>query len=255
MIKSILKITILVIIGLLFNIMFTLAKEEDDDEFSYNYAALSGRCAVYDPYETYNRKIFVFNSILDAFTLRPIAKIYGRFTNDYTQNRVDSFLNNIQEPLSTVNYTLQGKGQGAHKSLWRFVINSTLGVAGLFDVASKFDVKADPQTFGNTLGHYGVGSGPYIILPFFPGAGARDLMDPLVLNSSLNPLKFYLHTSFKRGVMAADMIHTRHVKMPFTDYVSNNSPDAYIAIRDAILSEKEDKMSYPENFKCPKVKK
>ena len=256
-VKSVIKYfskIILIVISCLLSINFAQGKDKDDDDYGYNYAALSGKCGVYDPYEAYNRKVFMFNSVLDTFTLRPIAKMYGKFTNDYTKNRVGSFLDNIQEPLSTVNYGLQGKGEGAQKTFWRFMINSTLGVGGLFDVASKFDVKAEPQTFGNTLSHYGVGSGPYIILPFFPGAGARDFMDPLILNNYMNPLNYYLHSSFKNGVLAGGMIHGRHVKMPFTDYVSNNSPDPYIAIRDAILSEKEGRMDYPQNWVCPKVK-
>ncbi|NBX19364.1 MAG: hypothetical protein EBR08_01380 [Bacteroidia bacterium] len=76
-----------------------------------------GKCSVYDPYEKLNRKIFAFNSVVDTFLLRPVAKIYGRFTNDYTKNRVGSFVDNISEPLSTVNYTLQGNPEGILKSI------------------------------------------------------------------------------------------------------------------------------------------
>ena len=228
---------------------------KQDEKYDYNYASLSNRCQIYDPYESFNRKVFTFNAILDTFILRPIAKGYGRFTNDYTKNRVDSFLSNIREPLSTVNYGIQGNTNGAGKTFWRFVINSTFGIGGLFDVASKFDLKAEPQTFGNTLANYGVGQGPYIILPFYGGTSARDLMDPLVLNNYLNPARYPMHSSFKNVLLVTGLIHNRDKIMPFTDYVSKNSPDAYIAIRDATLSERESKMVYPEGFKCPKVNK
>jgi len=226
-----------------------------DEKYDYNYASLSNRCQIYDPYESFNRKVFTFNAILNTFILRPVTKGYGRFTNDYTKNRVDSFLSNIREPLSTVNYGIQGNANGAGKTFWRFAINSTFGLGGLFDVASKFDLKAEPQTFGNTLANYGVGQGPYIILPFYGGMGARDLMDPLVLNNYLNPAKYPMHSSFKNVLLVTGLIHNRDKIMPFTDYVSKNSPDAYIAIRDATLSERESKMVYPEGFKCPKVNK
>jgi phospholipid-binding lipoprotein MlaA len=229
-----------------------LAKEE---KYDYNYADLSNRCQVYDPYESFNRKIFVFNSVMDAFVLRPIAKGYGRFTNDYTKERVGSFLNNIQEPLSTVNYGMQGNGDGVSKTFWRFMINSTFGIGGLFDVAGKFDLKNEPQTFGNTLAYYGVGQGPYIILPFFSGMGARDMMDPLLLNTYLNPLKYYLHSSFKNVIFAGGMVHNRDQIMSFTDYVSKNSPDPYIAIRDATLSARENRVVYPDGFVCRRVNK
>ena len=233
----------------------SLASKKEEEKYDYNYASLSNRCQIYDPYESFNRKVFTFNAILDTFILRPITKGYGRFTNDYTKNRVDSFLSNIREPLSTVNYGIQGNANGAGKTFWRFAINSTFGIGGLFDVASKFDLKAEPQTFGNTLANYGVGQGPYIILPFYGGMGARDLMDPLVLNNYLNPAKYPMHSSFKNVLRVTGLIHNRDKIMPFTDYVSKNSPDAYIAIRDATLSERESKMVYPEEFKCPKVNK
>ncbi len=233
----------------------SLAVPAQDERYDYNYAELTNRCQIYDPYESFNRKIFIFNGILDSFILRPVAKGYGRFTNDYTKQRVDSFLNNIREPLSTVNYGIQGNASGAGKTFWRFAINSTFGLVGLFDVASKFDLKAEPQTFGNSLAHYGVGQGPYIILPFYGGMGARDIMDPLVLNSYLNPARYPMHSSFKNVLLVTGLIHNRDKVMPFTDYVSKNSPDAYIAIRDAKLSERESEMVYPEGFKCPKVNK
>lgn len=246
------KAYVIVVICLLSN--NSLASKQDE-KYDYNYAELSNRCQIYDPYESFNRKIFIFNSILDTFILRPVAKGYGRFTNDYTKDRVDSFLSNIREPLSTVNYGIQGNAHGAGKTFWRFAINSTFGLGGFFDIASKFDLKAESQTFGNTLANYGVRQGPYIILPFYGGMGARDVMDPLVLNSYLNPAKYPMHNSFKNVLLVTSLIHNRDKIMPFTDYVSKSSPDAYIAIRDATLSERESRMVYPGGFKCPKVNK
>ena len=260
LVRSIINTAILVIIcGFASN---SLAAKKSKDKYAYNYAALNNRCQVYDPYESFNRKIFVVNSVLDTFILRPITKGYGKVTNKYTKRRVGSFVDNISEPLSTVNYGLQGKSNGMFKTFWRFTINSTFGVLGLFDVASKVGLTAEPQTFGNTLGHYGVGSGPYLILPIYGGMGARDVMDPLLLSSLLNPIKsglipanYQMHSDFKRGVTIAKTIHKRDVSMPFTDHVAKNSPDPYIAIRDAIIQQREAKMDYPVGFKCPAVNK
>jgi phospholipid-binding lipoprotein MlaA len=224
---------------------------DNDDKLNYDYADGGGVCNAYDPYEKINRKIFFFNGFLDTFTLRPVAKIYGRFTNDYTKSRVRTFVDNISEPLSTVNYGLQGNGEGMFKSFWRFTINSTFGIAGLFDVASKVGLNPEPQTLGSTLAYYGVGPGPYIVLPIYGGMGARNVSDPLISNNLLNPLKYALHKDFKLGVTIAKTIHYRSDIMPFTDYVTKNSPDPYVAIRNAILSQNESKMAYPIGFRCP----
>ena len=258
LLRSVINTAILAIIcGFVSN---SLAAKASEDEYSYNYAALNNRCQVYDPYESLNRKIFFVNGVLDTFILRPIAKGYGRFTNRYTKQRVGSFVDNISEPLSTVNYGLQGKSNGMFKTFWRFAINSTFGVLGLFDVAGKFGLTAEPQTFGNTLGYYGVGSGPYIVLPVFGGMGARDVMDPILLNSLLNPIKtglipanYQMHSDFKNVVTVVKTIHKRDMIMPFTDYVTKNSPDPYVAIRDAIIQQRKAKMDYPAGFKCPRV--
>ena len=229
------------------------SQDKDDNNYSYNYAALSGRCQVYDPYEAFNRKVFIFNGVLDTFILRPIAKVYGHATNDYTKQRIGSFADNIEEPLSFVNYAVQGNKDKGFRSFWRFMINSTIGIGGLFDVASHFDVKAEPQTFGNTLGHYGVGAGPYIVLPIFGGTNGRGVTDSLITNSLLNPIKHPMHSSFKNIVTVAKTVHKRDELMPFTDFVSKNSTDPYIAIRDAILQQQESKMNYPDGFRCPAV--
>jgi phospholipid-binding lipoprotein MlaA len=238
------------------------AVQSKNEDYSYNYAELNNRCQVYDPYEPLNRKIFFVNGVLDTFILRPVTKWYGKVTNIYTKERVKSFVNNISEPLSMVNYGLQGKPDGAFKAFWRFAINSTLGVAGIFDVAEKIGLTAPKQTFSNTLGHYGVGSGPYIVLPVFGGMGVRDLMDNLLLDNLLNPIKtdfvpskYTLSSKVKNLVTGARIIYKRNKIMPFTDHVAQNSPDPYITMRDAVIQEKEAKMNYPKGFKCPRVER
>lgn len=250
-IKLVLKSIIVTLV--FFTATSSLASKKSANNYSYNYASLTNRCAVYDPYESLNRKVFFVNGVLDGFILRPITKWYGKVTNGYTRGRVSSFVNNISEPLSTVNYGLQGKSQGVFKTFWRFAINSTFGVLGLFDVASKFGLTAEPQTLGNSFGHYGVGAGPYIVLPIYGGMGMRDVMD-VGISTYMNPAKYFMHADFKLALTGIKIITARDQIMPFSDYVSKNSLDPYIAIRDAIINEREAKMAYPENFKCPSVK-
>ncbi len=245
-------VTITFIVLLLSN---SYAKEQldNEDDYSYNYPTNNSKCIIYDPYEKFNRKIFFFNGVVDTVILRPVAKMYGLFTNNYIKNRTGTLLSNISEPLTTVNYIIQGNSEGFFKSFWRFTINAVFGIGGLFDVASKVGLTTQKQTFSNSLAHYGVGPGPYIVLPLLGGMSARDLSEPIT-NSPFNPLKYAFHPSFKDGLTMANIIHSRHLIMPFTDYVTENSPDPYIAIRNAILEQKEANMLYSEGFKCPVVK-
>lgn len=240
-------------IVLILSVASSVVFAKNKDKYAYNYADATGKCQVYDPFERFNRKIFFVNGVLDTIIFRPVAKVYGGVTNDYTKERVGSFADNIEEPLSTLNYTLQGKKDGMFKSFWRFVINSTLGVAGMFDVAAKFGVTAEQQSLSNTLGYYGVGPGPYIVLPIFGGHSMRNVTETLGANRFMNPLKISLHSSFRNYVMAVKAIHHRDKIMPFTDYVTANSLDPYVSIRDAILQQGESKMDYPSTFRCPAV--
>ncbi len=252
LIKSSINFCIPIIIVLTFGLGDIRASSNDIEQYNnYNYHGLNDHCRVYDPYETLNRKIFVFNGVLDTFILRPFAKGYGRFTNDYTKNRVDSFVGNISEPLSTINYALQGNSEGVLKSFWRFAINTTFGLGGMFDIASKFDLTPSQQTFGNTLAHYGVGPGPYIVLPIYGGITVRDLSDPLISNRMLNPLEYVVHQDFKLVVTGTKIINTRSKIMPFTDYIAKNSLDPYITVREATFSQREAKIIYPVGYKCP----
>lgn len=229
--------------------------DEEESELTYPAGVIDKGCSVvYDPYEKLNRKIFMFNSTLDYFILRPVAVVYRKATGDYVKARVNSFMSNIATPLTSVNYALQGNFTDSMKSLWRFAINTTIGVAGLFDVASKAGLSPTAQTFGNTLAHYGIGPGPYLVVPFFGGTNARDALDPLVFNNALNPVKYYLHSSFKNGMFIVKMVNDRAEVLPVTDYVSANSPDPYIAIREAIHQNREFNVEYPTTFKCPLVK-
>ncbi len=221
----------------------------------YNYASINKKCQAYDPYETINRGVFMFNGALDTIVLRPIAKGYGKFTNDYVKARVGSFNSNFTEPLSTVNYAFQGKGEGVLKSFWKFAINSTLGVGGLFDVAGKFGLNSEKQNFEHTLAHHGVGAGPYIVLPLYGPTSGRGLLDTPVLNSKLNPLGYFMHSDFKYARSGVAIVHTRSKIMPFTDHITKHSPDPYIAMRQAYLNSRESKMAYTSNFVCPVAQK
>ncbi|MGI4775874.1 MAG: MlaA family lipoprotein [Janthinobacterium lividum] len=227
--------------------------ENEKEGYKYTYNIEEEDAEAYDPYEKLNRKIFAFNAVLDHFTLRPIAVFYKNVTNDYTRDRVRSFTDNINMPLTFVNQILQMNFNKASRSFWRFAINTTLGVGGLFDVASKVGLNYDRQTFGGTLAYYGVGPGPYLVIPFFGSNNARDVTDSIITNDALNPIKYKLHKDFKLALTGTKLIHDRAAILPFSDHVEKDSADPYVAIRSAVHQNRESKVEYPSGFKYPET--
>lgn len=126
----------------------------------------------YDPFEKTNRKIFAFNDYLDRNLLVPVAKGYNAITPRVVNNGISNAYSNALEPLTTVNDVAQLKFGRGVTAVSRFVVNSTVGFFGVFDVASKIGLPAHKEDFGQTLGYWGVGNGPYLVLPLF---GPRTL--------------------------------------------------------------------------------
>ncbi len=143
--------------------------EFDDDEFDDLDEEFSDR----DPLEGFNRFVYGFNNQADRFVLRPVAKQYARLPG-FFKNRVNSFFSNLNEPTTVANDVLQGKWLQAVEDSTRFVVNSTAGVLGIFDVASHVDLPKNDEDFGQTLGRWGVGEGPYVMLPLLGPSSLRD---------------------------------------------------------------------------------
>lgn len=220
---------------------------------SYNYDMNQECSDLGDPFEKFNRKIFVFNSVLDHFILKPIARGYLALSNEYTRNRVGNFIDNINVPLTITSNILQLDMSNTFKSFWQFVVNTTIGVGGAYDAAASFDLKTDPQTFGSMLARYGVHPGPYVVLPFFGGMNMRDVLDAPLMDNGLNPLRHALHRDFKLALTAATFVHRRAMIMPFTDYVEKNSPDPYISVRTSLHQVREKVLRYPAGYRCKRI--
>ena len=115
--------------------------------------------------ESYNRTMFNVNNKIDKYVVRPVAKGYRAITNEYIRTRVSNFFNNINEPVSAINHVLQGQFGSTGNNLGRFVINTTLGGVGLYDVASKMGLEKDATGFDETLATWCVPDGPFVVLP------------------------------------------------------------------------------------------
>jgi phospholipid-binding lipoprotein MlaA len=129
---------------------------------------------VADPWEGFNRSMYRFNFYFDKFLFLPVVNSYEFITPTFVQERISGFYNNLGEIRNFTNSLFQLKGLESVTTLGRFVTNSTLGIGGLFDPATSFGLKQTDEDFGKTLGYWGVGSGPYLILPFFGPSSLRD---------------------------------------------------------------------------------
>jgi phospholipid-binding lipoprotein MlaA len=139
-------------------------------------ASVPARAAgtVSDPWESLNRKTFAFNEFLDRNFLKPAAKGYQAITPEPVDTSVTNFFSNLREVPSFVNHLAQARPKDAAADAGRFILNTTVGVLGLFDVASKVGIEQKNADFGLTLGRWGIGSGPYLVLPFLGPSTVRD---------------------------------------------------------------------------------
>lgn len=143
-----------------------------------------------DPWEGFNRSVFRFNERLDRYALKPVAKGYRQVTPRPLRRGVSNFYRNIKMPLVMLNDLLQGKPRAAGQDLSRFVVNVTVGIAGLFDPSTRFGIPYNEEDFGQTLGKWGVPTGPYLVLPLIGPSTVRDgtgfgvdvLSDPVTYN-------------------------------------------------------------------------
>jgi len=127
-----------------------------------------------DPWEGFNRSMYRFNYYFDKYLFLPVVSGYEFVTPTFLQERISSFFNNLGEIRNLSNSLFQLKGTESVTTLGRFVTNSTLGVGGLFDPATSFGLERHDEDFGKTLGYWGTGSGPYLVLPIFGPSSLRD---------------------------------------------------------------------------------
>ena len=183
-----------------------------------------------DPYENLNRKTYQFNENLDEKIAKPIAEIYSKFPIPI-KNGVTNFFNNLEEVDTLINQILQGKPKESLNDLTRFIINSTIGLAGFIDVASKIGLERHEEDFGQTLGVWGVGQGPYIMLPVLGPSSFRDAFSRPV--SSFLSVTFHMtETDVNIALKSIDAIETREKLLEVESLLSG---DKYSFVKDAYI--------------------
>jgi len=186
-----------------------------------------------DPFVGINKKIYTFNDAADKAILKPIAKGYHAVLPNPVENSVGRFFKNLGEPLNIVNNLLQGKVDGALNSGYRFVVNSTVGVLGFFDVAKHYEVERKPEDFGQTLAAWGVKPGPYIVIPFLGPTNLRDGFGRLSDSAAFYPINEVTDSSQGRlGLFALDIVDTRASLLGLDDTL-NNQLNPYLFLKQA----------------------
>ena len=191
-----------------------------------------------DPLEPMNRAIFGFNEIVDDNILEPVAKGYRYVTPDPVERSVSNFFNNLGEINTIINSALQMKIDKTITSSSRLAINSTVGVFGLFDVATSLGIQREREDFGQTLGFYGISSGPYLVLPFFGPSSFRDapgFYADVMMEKSISPVYTELHHEERQAIQATNVIDTRANLLKATKILDTAAKDKYIFLRESYL--------------------
>jgi phospholipid-binding lipoprotein MlaA len=186
-----------------------------------------------DPYEQTNRQVFDFDIRLDRHILLPTAQAYNDVVPEFARDGVHNFLLNLNSPVIFANDVLQGEAGRGGQTLARFVLNSTIGIGGLIDIAGKIGIPYHDEDFGQTLGVWGAEEGPYLVLPFFGPSNPRDLTGNVV-DIAFDPntyisynYKFYW--SLGRGVISVIDLRARNATT--LAGIERGSVDYYASVR------------------------
>lgn len=190
--------------------------------------------SVKDPFEHFNRKIYNFNMILDKHILLPVARVYKKVLPTPVQHGVTQFFRNLATPWTAVNNLLQGHPGTSIESLSRFVINTTTTL-GFYDVAGALGVERSEEDFGQTLGVWGIGSGPYVMLPFFGPSTVRDTFARVV--DQYGAPQSYLDNNWERvGITGLKYVNLRARVIGLENFVQG---DQYSLLRDIYLQDRQ----------------
>lgn len=210
-----------------------------EDEYGFDPAgefASEEEPADRDPWEGFNRAVFRFNDTADRWVLKPVAVSYRQITPIFVQTGVSNFFGNLREVTNTTNSILQWKWGQAGNDAGRFLINTTVGIAGLFDVAEHMGLEpSDGEDFGQTLATWGMPSGPYLVVPLFGPSTLRD-GPARAVDYYTDPISYVDHTATRNSLYFTNMIQRRAGLLKAEMLLQG---DRYVLLRDAYLQRRE----------------
>lgn len=194
-----------------------------------------------DPYEGFNRAVFRFNDAIDENALKPAATAYKKVLPSFVQTGVGNFFGNLSDVWTSANNLMQGKGEAGMSDFMRVALNSTFGVAGLFDIASEAGMQKHNEDFGQTLGVWGLKQGPYLMLPLL---GPSNLRDTLALPADFSAdLWSYTFPVDQRNIgIATRIVDKRAALLDASDLMEEAALDRYEFVRDSYIQLRESKV-------------
>ena len=187
-----------------------------------------------DPWEGFNRKSFAFNEKLDAAVLKPVATGYVKVVPAFAREGVNNFFDNLDDVGTGLNNFLQGKPRQGASDLGRFAVNTVLGVFGLWDIATPLGLEKHYEDFGQTLGVWGSGPGPYLVLPLLPPLTVRDGFGYAV-DSATSPLCYFLGFWDCFGMAVGNTINDRSLNLDLFQGIEESTVDLYSSVRNGYL--------------------
>ncbi len=197
--------------------------------------AFADESELQDPWEGFNRGVFNFNESLDRAILKPVAQGYRFIMPDVAEQGVSNFFDNLRDVVTFFNNVLQLKPVEATQDLSRVLINTTIGIGGLFDVATAMNIPKNDEDFGQTLGAWGVESGPYLVLPLFGPSTVRDGVG-IIPDMYLDPLNQVESDELRYGLKVLKVVDKRASLLDREGVITG---DRYTFIRDAYLQKRE----------------
>ena len=191
-----------------------------------------------DPLEPFNRSVYRFNDGLDRAVLKPVATAYENITPSPVRTGVTNFFENLSDVWSIVNNVLQAKPAEAVDSLFRVTTNTLWGVGGIFDVATELKIPKHKEDFGQTLGTWGLGSGPYVVLPLFGPSSVRDTAG-LVVDMQGDLVSQSNNVAARNSLKTLNLVNTRAKLLSAGNLLDQAALDKYAFVRDAYLQRRK----------------
>lgn len=200
--------------------------------------ASTGKSDPKDPFESYNRAMFKFNDAVDEAALKPAATVYKQVLPTFVQTGVNNFFGNLSDVWSAANNLMQGKGQQGMSDVTRVALNTTLGIAGLLDIASEAGLRKHNEDFGQTMGYWGMPSGPYVVLPLLGPSTLRDTAG-LPLDIAADPWQGINPNAVRNSGTVLRVIDQRAVLLDASNLLEEAALDRYVFIRDGFLQRRQ----------------
>ena len=190
-----------------------------------------------DPWEPMNRRIYQFNDALDTVAIKPAAEVYVKVLPGMVRTGIHNFLGNLSDVWSMVNSALQLKGQATAETFMRINVNTFLGLGGVLDVASEMRLEKRKEDFGQTLGHWGVKPGPYLVLPLLGPSTLRDtLATPFDFKG--DPSQVFKDEATRNSLSVTRVLDVRSGLLQTVDVIKAASLDPYTFVRDGYLQKR-----------------